>query len=108
MSSPIVRKMLGESVEQPKPFVAAPLKKVIEADRPVTYQVCPHCNQEIFEKHTYIDGDFRSGEYVERHSDCGGAIEMPESDLSEVAGWLRGPAEEARTRHQAYLAKIKG
>ena len=66
MSTNIVRQMLGESVEPPKPFAAAPVKKVIEAARPVTYHVCPHCNKEIFERHTYIDGDFMSGEYVER------------------------------------------
>ena len=99
--------MLGES-ETPKPFANAPIKKVIEASRPTTYQVCPHCNEEIFERHTYIDGDFMSGQYVERHSACGGALEMPEQDLSGVAAWLRDSAQEARAKHQAYLAKLRG
>ena len=110
MSSNTARRMLGESVEAPKPFVSAPLKKVVEASRPVTYQVCPHCNQEIFERHTYIDGDFMSGEYVERHSDCGGAIEMPETDYALAPEWqfLRDGAEESKARHKAYLARLYG
>ena len=93
-----------------KPFAAAPLKKVIEADRPVTYQVCPHCNTEIFEKHTYIDGDFMSGEYVERHSDCGGPIEMPESNCELAPEWkfLETGAQDSKARHKAYLAKLYG
>jgi len=109
MSSNTARRMLGESVGTPKPFARAPIKKVIEANRPVTYQVCPHCNQEIFEKHTYIDGDFASGEYVERHSDCGGAIEMPETkhDLAPEWKFLEAGADEHRARHLAYLAKLR-
>jgi hypothetical protein len=101
--------MLGESVETPKPFVAAPVKKVIEATRPQSYQVCPHCNTEIYERHTYIDGDFMSGEYVERHSDCGGAIEMPEAEYDLAPEWqfLRDGAQEHRAKHQAYLASLK-
>lgn len=101
--------MLGESAESPKPFAAAPIKKVIEATRPVPYHVCPHCNQEIHERHTYIDGDFATGEYVERHSDCGGAIELPEANYELAPEWqfLRDGAKEHRAKHQAYLASLK-
>jgi|SRR5271157_2018036 len=110
MSSPTVRKMLGESAEAPEPFANAPLKKVIEASRPVAYQVCPHCNKEIFERHTWIDGDFMSGQYVERHSDCGGPIERLEADYELAPEWqfLRDDAQDSKARHQAYLAKLYG
>ena len=91
-------------------FISAPIKKVIEASRPVTYQVCPHCNKEIYERHTWIDGDFMSGEYVERHSDCGGAIERPEAKDALAPEWqfLRDGAQATKARHQAYLTKLYG
>lgn len=91
-------------------FASAPIKKVIEASRPVTYQVCPHCNKEIYERHTWIDGDFMSGEYVERHSDCGGAIERSEAkyDLAPEWQFLRDGAQATKARHQAYLTKLYG
>ena len=102
------KRMLGESVEAPKPFADSPLKKVVEATRPVAYHVCPHCNTEIYERHTWIDGDFMSGQYVERHSDCGGAIEMPETKEEDIPAWLKDSVHQSRARHQAYLAKLRG
>lgn len=74
--SAVVKRILGESVGDKETVLP-----VIEASRPVTYLVCPHCQQEIHEKHTWIDGDFMSGNYVERHSDCGGAIQLPKTKV---------------------------
>jgi hypothetical protein len=50
--------------------------------RPVDFEVCPHCQQEIYERHTYTDEDG-----TERHSDCDGAIKRPEP--TNVPDWLK-------------------
>lgn len=73
-------------------------------EKPV--RVCPHCHKEIYEKHTYIDGDFMSGQYVDRHSDCKGAIIFPESDLTQIADWPRPLTAAAREKHQAFLQSL--
>ena len=78
----LIKRLLGESVAAPSKDVPMP---IIEKTRPETYDVCPHCQQEIFEKHTYIDGDYASGNYVERHSDCGGALKRKPTDWSQVS-----------------------
>ncbi len=62
---------------------------VVQATRPEYYDVCPHCHKEIYEKHTYIEGDFMSGNYIERHSDCGGAIKFPDPDPASIPDWLK-------------------
>lgn len=80
------RRMLGESVgDKNQPL------KVIEATRPVTYWVCPHCNEEIHEKHTGIN---ESGQ--DYHRDCGGIIVLPEQDLSQVAPWLQAATQAVK------------
>lgn len=65
-------------------------KPVIIDSRPVEYWRCPHCQQEIHEKHTYVH------EGIEYHSDCKGAIIPPPYDWSKVdPKWralLGGPA----------------
>lgn len=96
----IARRIIGESESLNKPM------PVIVESRPVEYHVCPHCRQEIFEKHTYIDGDFSSGHYLERHSDCKGAILLPEQDLEQIVDWLRPSVEAARKKHQEFLRSI--
>ena len=83
--------MLGESVA-PK---AHPLK-VIEATRPVKYLVCPHCNEEIHEKHIGLN---EAGQ--DFHRDCGGIIELPETDVSEIAPWLRASVQLVRDYRKA-------
>lgn len=86
---------------QEKPLMVEKGQRVEE------FHVCPHCKQEIYEKHTYIDGDFMSGNYITRHSDCKGAIEFPESiPLDEIADWLRPSVEQARKQHAAFLASL--
>lgn len=70
--------MLGESAESKDKVLP-----VIEATRPTTYLQCPHCQQEIYEKHNYVDD-----KGVDRHSDCGGAIQFPPPSPEEQA-WLK-------------------
>ena len=68
---------------------STPLPVIIE-QRPVDYWKCPHCQQEIHEKHTYVE------EGVDHHSDCNGAIKFPPTDWSKIdPQWrklLGGPA----------------
>lgn len=54
-------------------------KPVIVDSRPQEFWRCPHCQQEIHEKHTAL----REG--VEIHLDCGGAIVLPPFDWSKVS-----------------------
>lgn len=54
--------------------------QVIKDSRPIEIYRCPHCQQEIHEKHTYVE---ESG--IERHRDCGGAIQWPPTDWSKVS-----------------------
>jgi hypothetical protein len=53
---------------------------VIEDTKPVKFFRCPHCREEIYEKHTYTDDND-----VSRHSDCGGAIAFPPPSAEEIA-----------------------
>lgn len=66
-----------------------PLPVIVDS-RPVEFHRCPHCQQEIYEKHIYEqDG-------IDYHSDCKGAIKLPPTDWSKVSPeWrklLGGPA----------------
>jgi len=99
MISKTAKMMLGESVQDTLDESKDTPLKVIEATRPETYQVCPHCKQEIFEKHVYSD----DRGVTMRHSDCGGAIEMPESKvpIEEIATWLRPAIARARANKAA-------
>jgi len=58
------------------------VRAVIEDTRPVKFYRCPHCNEEIFEKHDYVD---ESG--VTRHRGCGGAFKWPPPSPEQKA-WL--------------------
>lgn len=81
--SALARRILGESV--PDKNAVLP---VIEATKPMKVHVCPHCSQEIYEKHTYIEGDIMSA-YITRHSNCGGAIKFPSPDPASIPAWLK-------------------
>lgn len=63
--NPLLKRVLGESQE--------PLE-VIEAERKEIYDVCPHCQQEIHEKHVYFQGESHEQAF---HSDCKGPIVWP-------------------------------
>jgi len=82
-----LKDLIVESVSEMNPSYME-LKDVIVRERKIKYHECPHCNKEIYEKHTYIEGDFL-GEHTTHHSDCGGAIKYPEPDWSKVADWLK-------------------
>lgn len=56
---------------------AGPLPVVVDS-KPQQIYKCPHCQQEIHEKHTYVE------EGVDYHSDCNGAIKWPATDWSTV------------------------
>lgn len=58
---------------------SAPVPEVIIAERKTTYWKCPHCKQEIHEKHAYSDGD------TEVHGDCGGRFRRPPPTKAEQA-----------------------
>lgn len=73
-----VKQVLGESVTKDE------VRPVIESTRPMKIFLCPHCNEEIQEKHSYLD---ESGK--DRHSDCGGAFAWPPPSPAEKA-WLDG------------------
>lgn len=76
----LVRQVLGESQERKNLDEVLP---VVESTKPVKIHVCPHCSQEILEKHSYVK------EGVNRHSDCGGAFTWPKLDPETVVPWLR-------------------
>jgi len=72
--------MIGEA-QEPRKVSANPdeVLQVIEDTKPQVIHVCPHCKAEIYEKHTYMEGE------IERHSECKGAIKWPPTDWSKVA-----------------------
>lgn len=75
--NPLVRQILGESSLDE-------VKQVVVKTRAEEFHACPHCGQEILEKHTFVEGDFMGGNYIERHRDCGGAIKWPPTDWSKI------------------------
>lgn len=85
-----LKKAIDETLN--KFFENAPEKMVEKKERSVYYDVCPHCKQEIYEKHEYTE----DGGLTWRHSDCKGLIKRPDTPLEEIADWLRPYAEEAR------------
>jgi hypothetical protein len=72
--NPIVRRVLGESVEA---------KPLVRSSKPQDILVCPHCQKEVLEKHTYCENG------VDYHSDCGGAIAFPKPDPASIPAWLK-------------------
>ena len=74
--NPLIQR-LTESEQVISPDKNKPLPIIIDS-RPVEFWRCPHCQQEIYEKHTYVE------EGIERHSDCGGAITRPPYDWSKI------------------------
>lgn len=85
-----LKKIVDETVEEF--FRDAPEKLVERGIREIYYDICPHCKQEIHEKHDYTE----DGGVTWRHSDCGGLISRPETPLEEISKWLRPYVKEAR------------
>ncbi len=61
--NPLIQKLTESQAAEPLP--------VIIDSKPLEFWRCPHCKQEIHEKHTYcVNG-------MDYHSDCKGAIKLP-------------------------------
>jgi hypothetical protein len=75
--STLAKQLIGESAALNQETLKVP-KKIIEATRTETFWECPHCHQEIHEKHTFMEGE------QEFHSDCKGALIRPPYDWSTV------------------------
>ena len=76
--------MIGESQEPPKEP-----KQVLLREKSYTVWWCPHCDQEIFEKHSYAaDPENFMTSHVMIHSDCGGAFIPPKAKRNEIPDWL--------------------
>lgn len=85
-----LKKLITETVQQF--FDNAPAKMIEQGTRTITYDICPHCKQEIFEKHEYTE----DGGLTWRHSDCRGSIEKPETPIDNLPDWLRSAVQQVR------------
>ena len=75
-----LKKIIDETIQD---YFNNPAKMIEKGIRQETYEVCPHCKQEIYEKHEYTD----DGGKTWRHSDCKGLIVRPPLKPSELAAW---------------------
>lgn len=76
--NPLIRRL----VESAPSANLSEVRPVVMAKRTVEVMQCPHCQQEILEKHIFEEGG------VDHHRDCGGAIQLPGTDWSKVsADW---------------------
>lgn len=85
-----LKKLITETID--RYFEDAPAKMIEKGNRTVTYDVCPHCKKEIYEKHEYTE----DGGKTWRHSDCRGLIERPEEPLENFPEWLRSSIQQVR------------
>jgi len=85
-----LRQLINETIQ--KFFDNAPMKMVEKGSRTVTFDICPHCKKEIFEKHEYTE----DGGLTWRHSDCHGLIEREPISLDTVNSWLRPFIQQVR------------
>jgi len=90
-----LQKLITETVD--KIFQSAPMKMVEQGTRPEYYDICPHCKEEIYERHEYTE----DGGTTWRHSGCGGLIDRKEEPLDTFVEWLRPGIEEARDQKKA-------
>ena len=96
-----LEKMIVETVEGF--FNSAPMKMIEQGTRPDYYDVCPHCKEEIYERHEYTE----DGGLTWRHSECKGLIERKEDPLESFAEWLRPSIEEYRAQKHDAKAKLR-
>jgi hypothetical protein len=95
-----VRKLAQDVVNEF--FDGAPEKMVEQGVRQEYFDMCPHCKQEIHEKHEYTE----DGGVTWRHSDCKGLINRPETPLDEISKWIRPYVERSQNeRHVKRVAK---
>jgi hypothetical protein len=96
-----LEKLIKETVE--KFFESAPAKMIKKGERKEYYDVCPHCNEEIYEKHEFTE----DGGLTWRHSDCKGLIERPETPMEDIVPWLRPYVDVVRKEKQQSKGKLK-
>lgn len=87
--------LINETVQQF--FDNAPMKMVEKGSRTVTYDICPHCKKEIFEKHEYTE----DGGVTWRHSDCHGLIDREQLPIDNFSDWLRPFIQKVRDERSA-------
>lgn len=75
-----MNRLIQEALGSSRQYESAPPKPVIEDTRPVKFYRCPHCQQEIFEKHDYVDQQGQT-----RHRECGGAFNWPPIDPNSLS-----------------------
>lgn len=85
-----LKKIVNETVQEF--FQEAPEQLVERGIREMYYDVCPHCKQEIMEKHEYTE----DGGTTWRHSECKGLISRPETPLEQLSDGLKPYVKEAR------------
>jgi len=74
-----LKKIINEVLD--KTFADAPEKLVERGVHEIKYDICPHCKQEIYEKHEYSE----DGGITWRHSDCKGMISRPETPMEQIS-----------------------
>ena len=89
-----LKKLIQETLDHT--FAEAPEKLVERGVREIQYDICPHCKQEIHEKHEYTE----DGGVTWRHSDCKGMISRPETPLEQVHRGLQPYVAEAREQRR--------
>jgi uncharacterized C2H2 Zn-finger protein len=80
-------KQLITENKDPKKFYNEELKTTVRDSRPEYFHRCPHCNEEIYERHEYTE----DGGKTWRHSDCGGLIEFykTKEEIEETERFLK-------------------
>ena len=71
-----LKNIINESLDQF--FESAPMKKIMRGTREENFDICPHCKQEIYEKHEYTE----DGGKTWRHSDCKGLIQRLDENVA--------------------------
>ena len=90
-----LKNIINESLDQF--FESAPMKKIMRGSREENFDVCPHCKQEIYEKHEFTE----DGGKTWRHSDCKGLIQrFDENSIDENVAGLPPSGEEKYNKQE--------
>jgi hypothetical protein len=68
------------------------IKTTILKPRTTYYHECPHCQKEIFEKHTYVEFiNEDKSKFIEYHSDCKKPIQFykTQEEMNEIEKFLK-------------------
>ena len=89
-----LKKIIKESVD--KVFEDAPEKMIERGTREIYYDICPHCKNEIYERHEYTE----DGGITWRHSGCKGLISRPQTPLENISDWILPFVKEYQDNRQ--------